>query len=324
MTAMDDWIARKDLIEARRLKALSKRSDLSGWSQVLSQFGAAALTGYGIHALWGSWWVVPVFVLHGVILWGFGYAGQHELAHWTVFRSRLLNDLFGHLASFPRVYPNSYQRFLHFTHHRHTKVAGRDPELLAQKPWTIWGYLNFVAGPAYWIAMIRNTVEHAFGHVPEAYLRERERRIVINEARAYLLGYAAVVALSVWFESWAALIYLWGPLLVATPFYRCYIAAEHHGLPNGRGVIGSTRTTRAGPLLRWLMWQMPYHTEHHLFPGVPFHKLDALSRELRERPDSKLAGINEVAPGYFAVHRDLLAMMRRGGDPTFLAATARL
>lgn len=51
---MDDWIARKDLIEAARLKALSRRSDLLGWVQTLSQLGAAALTGYGIHALWGS------------------------------------------------------------------------------------------------------------------------------------------------------------------------------------------------------------------------------------------------------------------------------
>ena len=91
-------------------------------------------------------------------------------------------------------------------------------------------------------------------------------------------------------------------MMVTTAFYRLYVAAEHHGLPNGRGVIGSTRTTRAGPILRWLMWQMPYHTEHHLFPGVPFHKLGALCRELRERPDSKLAGINDVAPGYVAVN----------------------
>ena len=111
--------------------------------------------------------------------------------------------------------------------------------------------------------------------------------------------------------------------MVATPFYRFYVAAEHHGLPNDRGVIGSTRTTRAGPVMRWLMWQMPYHTEHHLFPGVPFHKLGALSRALRERPDSRLSGINEVAPGYVAVNRALLAMLRRGGDPTFLAGTAR-
>ena len=319
---MDDWIARKDLIEARRLKALSQRSDLRGWGQVLSQLGAAGIVGYAIQALWGSWWVVPVFLLQGVLLWGFAYAGQHELAHWTVFRSRRLNDVFGHLASFLRLYANNYQRYLHFAHHRHTKVAGLDPELLAQKPWTFGSYLNFVSGPAYWIAQVRNTVEHAFGHAPESFLKERERVVVIREARLYLLGYAVVVALSVYFQSWAALICLWGPLMVATPFYRFYVAAEHHGLPNGRGVIGSTRTTRAGPLMRWLMWQMPYHTEHHLFPGVPFHKLGALSRELRERPGSKLAGVNEVAPGYIAVHRDLLAMLRRGGDPTFLSETA--
>ena len=320
---MDNWIARRDLIEARRLKALSRRSDLLGWCQALSQLAVVGLAGYGIHTLWGSWWAAPVFLLQGVVLWGFGYAGQHELAHWTVFRSRALNDAFGHLASFLRLYPNSYQRFLHFTHHRHTKVAGLDPELLAQKPWTLWSYVNFVAGPAYWIAQVRNTVEHAAGHAPEPFLREKERVVVIREARLYLLGYAAVVALSVYFESWAALICLWGPMLIATPYYRFYVAAEHHGLPNDRNVIESTRTTRAGPIMRWLMWQMPYHTEHHLFPGVPFHKLGALSRELRERPDSKLGGIDEVAPGYVAVNRALLAMLRGGGDPTFLAGTAR-
>ena len=319
---MDDWIARKDLIEARRLKALSQRSDLRGWLQVSNQLGAVVLAGYGIHALWGSWWAVPVFLCQGVILWGFGYAGQHELAHLTVFRSRALNNLFGHLASFLRLYPNSYQRFLHFTHHRHTKVAGLDPELLAQKPWTLWRYLDFLAGPAYWIAQIRNTVEHAFGHAPEPFLREKERRIVIREARLYLLGYALAAALSAYFGTWAVLIYCWGPMLVTTAFYRFYVAAEHHGLPNGQGVIGSTRTTRAGPVMRWLMWQMPYHTEHHLFPGVPFHKLGALSRELRERPDSKLRGVNEVAPGYVAVNSTLLAMLWRGEDPTFLAETA--
>ena len=316
---MDDWIARKDLIEAPRLKALSRRSDLLGWLQVLSQLGAAGLVGYAIHVLWGSWWAPPLLVAQGIVLWGFCYAGQHELGHWTVFRNRTLNDAFGHLASFPRFYAHSYQRFFHFAHHRHTKVAGYDPELLVQKPWTFMGYLNFATGLALWIALIRNVVEHACGHAPEPFLKKKERCIVIREARLYILGYAVVVAISVYFESWVALICVWGPLVLTTCFYRFYVAAEHHGLPNGRGVIGSTRTTRAGPILRWLMWQMPYHTEHHLFPGVPFHKLGALSRELRERPDSKLTGINEVAPGYIAVNLKLLAMLWRGEDPTFLA-----
>jgi fatty acid desaturase len=320
---MEDWISRKDLIDARRLKALSQRSDALAWLQVLSQFAALGVTGYGIYALWGTAWVVIPFLAHGAILWGFTYAGQHELVHLMVFRSRACNDFFGHLASFLRIYPNSYQRFLHFTHHRHTKIAGLDPELLAQKPWTIWGYLNFLAGPSYWIGQVRITVGHALGQAPEPFLKEKERRIVIREARLYLLGYALIAALSVTFQTWAAVIYWWGPILAATPFYRFYTAAEHHGRPNRPSVIENTRTTRAGPILRWLMWQMPYHTEHHLFPGVPFHKLGALSRELRDRPDSPLTGVNEVAPGYFAVNREILVMVRRGEDPTFLAEAAR-
>ena len=97
---MEDWISRKDLIDARRLKDLSQRSDLHGWLQVGSQFAALGVTGYGIHALWGTWWAVPVFLFHGAILWGFGYAGQHELVHLMVFRSRARNDFFGHLSSF--------------------------------------------------------------------------------------------------------------------------------------------------------------------------------------------------------------------------------
>ena len=60
---MDDWIARKDLIGAPQLKVLSRRSDLLGWLQTLSQLGAAGLTGYAIHALWGSWWVALLFVV---------------------------------------------------------------------------------------------------------------------------------------------------------------------------------------------------------------------------------------------------------------------
>ena len=73
----------------------------------------------------------------------------------------------------PRFYAHNYQRFFHFAHHRHTKIAGQDPELLVQKPWTFWSYLKFVAGLALWIALIRNTVEHAFGHAPEPFLKKR-------------------------------------------------------------------------------------------------------------------------------------------------------
>jgi fatty acid desaturase len=41
-------------------------------------------------------------------------------------------------------------------------------------------------------------------------------------------------------------------------------------------VLRNTRSTRTNPVMRWLAWQMQYHTAHHAFPGVPFHRLRRL------------------------------------------------
>jgi len=44
------------------------------------------------------------------------------------------------------------------------------------------------------------------------------------------------------------------------------------------------------------MWNMPYHTEHHLFPSIPFHQLPALHEKIRAR-------LAHVAPGYLTTNR---------------------
>jgi fatty acid desaturase len=49
--------------------------------------------------------------------------------------------------------------------------------------------------------------------------------------------------------------------------------------------------------VRFLAWNMPFHTEHHANPAVPFHALPELHR--RER-----AKLRAVAPGYVAFHRE--------------------
>ena len=55
---------------------------------------------------------------------------------------------------------------------------------------------------------------------------------------------------------------------------------EHLGLPHGDNVLANTRSTRTNALLRWACWQMQYHTAHHAFPGVPFHRLRELNEEI--------------------------------------------
>jgi fatty acid desaturase len=64
------------------------------------------------------------------------------------------------------------------------------------------------------------------------------------------------------------------------------------------------RSDAAG-LARLLMWNMPCHAEHHLYPFIPFRRLADAHARLRGR-------LAFVQPGYAAWHRDHLRMMRQG------------
>ena len=312
---MEGWVHRRDLIDPRHLKALSRRSDARGALQLASQLLALAATGWGIHALWGSFWGVPVFVLHGVLLFGLTYAGQHELVHRTAFRTRWINDTVAYATGFLRLFPSDLQRAWHFVHHRHTKDPERDSEIIGTVPWTLRRYVLHMIGITFWWWRLSSVVRVACGRVPEPYYTDAERRRFIVEARWHMAGYALIAAASLWFGNWAAVIYWLGPMVAGAPFYLFYVIAEHTGRPQNPNIIESTRTTRAGALMCWLWWNMPYHTEHHLFPGVPFHALPALAQALRADPDGPMRA-NGPRTGYVAVHAAMIRGLRNH-DPLF-------
>ncbi len=60
------------------------------------------------------------------------------------------------------------------------------------------------------------------------------------------------------------------------PVHQLQNTIEHLGLPHDANVLGNTRSTRTNAVMRWLGWQMQYHTAHHAFPGVPFFRLREL------------------------------------------------
>ena len=111
-------------------------------------------------------------------------------------------------------------------------------------------------------------------------------------------GYLVVIAASVWLGSWAALQYWLLPILLGQPFLRLYLMAEHTGCASDDDMIANTRTTLSNPIVRALAWNMTYHTEHHVFPSVPFHALPALHEDMKDH-------LKNTAPGYLAVQREL-------------------
>jgi fatty acid desaturase len=87
-----------------------------------------------------------------------------------------------------------------------------------------------------------------------------------------------------------ALWWVYVGMLLGHMFLSWYITCEHRGLPQEGSVLERTRSLITPPWVRWLVWNMPYHAEHHAWPAVPWHALPELHRDVhthlvhRERP----------------------------------------
>jgi len=86
---------------------------------------------------------------------------------------------------------------------------------------------------------------------------------------------------------------------LAQPLLRAVLIAEHTGCSQDADGLSNTRTTLTAFPVRLLMWNMPFHAEHHLYPAIPFHQLPAAHRALRKH-------LAHLAPGYPAVNREIL------------------
>ncbi len=302
---MDEVFARRELIDAQALRQLCAPSDAAGLAQVASHLGAIVATAGLLWASLGTLWVVPAFMAHGVLL-NFLYAGQHEMSHWTVFRTRALNEWFGRLFGFVLFYPRDFDQIQHGAHHRHTQEWARDGEL-GRDRYSMATYLLWLLGPSYWYTRWHRIVRFGLGIVTEPYIPAARRAEVIREARFHLLGYAGIAVASVAAGSWAAVLYWLAPMLATKAAHQLQNTIEHLGLPHAPDTLANTRSTRTNAVLRWLCWNMQFHTAHHAFPGVPFHRLPRLHAMLfTER------GVEPPSMGYLAFQLQVLAALRHG------------
>ncbi len=276
---MEGFIGNEKLIKGEKLRDYNQRTNLRGALQVGSHLGAIGLAGYALHLSWGSYWAALWFVVLGTLL-NFLYAGQHELSHWTVFKTRWLNNVFGHLFGSTVLMPREHDRMEHYQHHRHTQDPELDGELQGAPWFTLRDYLLYASGLSYWTNLVWRTINTAFKFKFPDFFVDKQRRLATFEARCYLLGYA-VIALTSWhFQSWFAVSYWLAPLFATKFIHNCQNLAEHTGMPNEPDILINTRTIKSNALLDWLAWNMPYHTAHHTYPAVPFYKLPELHAEM--------------------------------------------
>lgn len=278
---------------------LTARSDSAGLAHLAGHVALIGLFGWAVSATELPWRLAPMLGL-GVAL-VFLFAPLHETIHRTAFAHRRLNDAVSVLCGLALVLPPRHFRAFHMAHHRWTQDPARDPELMRPKSANLAGYWISLSGLPYWQVAIGGLLRRAAGRLEDSpFLPPRDRAGVVREARGFLLVYLAVAAAAVVAGSWAPLTYWVVPVALGQPFLRAMLMAEHGGRPQVPDMLANTRTTRAGPVSRFLMWNMNYHAEHHAYPGIPFHALPRLHVRLADRIDA-------VSPHYPQAHREIRA-----------------
>ena len=136
---------------------------------------------------------------------------------------------------------------------------------------------------SYWRNRVTGLVRRARGIILEPYIKKNEEAKIIREARIHLALYAGIALVSLITGLWIALTFWVIPMVLTKPVHQLQNTIEHLGLSHESDILENTRSTRTNALMRWLCWQMPYHTAHHTFPAVPFWKLRDLNAKIEEQ-----------------------------------------
>ena len=278
---------------------MTARSDRAGLLHLAGHGGAIILTSVLIAIQVPGW---PLLLPVQGILVVFLFTLEHECTHKTPFANVRLNEAVGHLCGVLLVLPFRWFRSFHLAHHRWTNQPGQDPELDGGKPASVRGWLWHVSGLPYWGAQIRLLVRLALRRESARYLPAGTMPAMQREAGVLIAVYG-LAALSLLVSP--LILWLWViPVLLGQPVLRLYLLAEHGDCPQVTDMFANTRTTLTTALVRFLAWNMPYHTEHHVWPQVPFHRLPALHKAMK----SHLA---VTADGYVAFSRAYLSRIER-------------
>ena len=281
------------------VRSLSQRSDLRGALQLGAHAGCMSATTLLIFLTRSYWYLLlPAMALHGITIVTM-FAPMHECVHRSAFSTRAANDAVAWIAGVLSFYNSTFYRYFHAQHHRYTQDPERDPELLYPKAAGWRQYLKEMTGINFWLVRAMDYPRVAVGRMRQMpFVPNAGRRPIALSMSIQLLIYAAGAA-SLALGSRTVLYYWFLPAILAQPFLRALLIVEHSGCSLDRNGLTNTRTTLTAFPIRLLMWNMPYHAEHHLYPAVPFYRLPAVHREIR-------ANLAHIAPSYTAANRTVI------------------
>jgi fatty acid desaturase len=232
-------------------------------------------------------WLVA-WPLLGVVLFGFS-AAAHECIHGNFARSRWVNRAAGVFWMTPLLLNYTIHRQIHLQHHARTGREG-DPELSAESSGYrgVGRYLSAVLCRA---TVIKPLYLHNWRTSAHA-LRARNSPYPTGARRdtLVLLLWVAAMTCATFLAPRALLMGYWIPAMIFAPLVFTLISLpEHYQVARCDDALSNTRTIATNPLVRFLIWNINYHTAHHFNPRVPFHRLPELDALIRTRAPFRMS-----------------------------------
>jgi len=301
-------------VERKDMKQMMGRTN---WQGLVHFFGYLALLALfatlTVTHLLPTWARVVSFLVYATV-YCFSEAILHETHHRTAFRTPWVNETVHYLAGLLSFSEPLRDRWLHAAHHTYTSYPQFDPEIVLEPP----PRFNTLILDMFRVKVVVRFTGQIFHNAvkPDAltlrYVPPTERRAVRLSAQVFVAYYLGVVVLSIVLRSWWPILFVFVARFVGA-WLNSWIMFLQHGalqmsVPDWRR---DARTVLTNPVNRFLVWNMNYHVEHHMYPTVPFHSLPALQRAIAyDCPPvypSTIAGWREMLP----------ALWRQRKEPTW-------
>lgn len=288
------------------LKVCLERKDAPAIRDTLIWLLLIFLFGYWAYVLLstGNLWGILFLIGYGVLYASCSDSRWHESGHGTAFKSDYLNTLLYEVASFMVLRESVVWRWSHVRHHSDTIIVGRDPEIAVPRPPSFFKMLGNAFNIPYAYYYAKHLVLHIFGKLSateKTFIPPEQYASLFWRARVYSLIYLAVIGLSMYWWSWWPLVFVGLPNFYGAFMIQVYGYTQHCGLPEN--VLDhriNCRTIYMNIIHRFLYWNMNYHTEHHMFPLVPYHQLpklhEAIKHDLPKVYNSMWDAYKEIIP----------------------------
>lgn len=242
-------------------------------------------------------WAIPLGVLISLaianMIRGLGSIA-HDAIHGSVSKNKTISYLVGLLCWAPSGMSVTIYQNYHLHHHRITNTYPDVDNFVVT---------DYTRNPLAARALLM--IVYTFGY-PTYFMFQMFRYIKrLTPARKLrmnleLAGWWGLVAVFAWFMPIQVSIFsFFLPFVFGAVLASVTSMIEHYEMPEGDDAYGSRTYCTKNPIMAWIWNNVPYHVEHHKFPGIPWYNLKSFHQAAYPHYDEKVKA--NCHPSFFGI-----------------------